>query len=315
MKRWKGRKLSVAVWLAMGTSMLGVTTSGWAVNSYLTTFNSIYGTNNTVLDSCLVCHFTTNGGTRNDYGTSFETAKAAAGGDVIVALGDIELIDSDGDTIINIDEINNLTFPGDCTDPNLDGCGGAGDPGTIPPGTVTEGPTMLACYKWDRFPNERLALSIKRYGGLVTTEPRNDFIESQLQTNHGVHGKHVNACGAKTIALSDGTFMKAKGIGSHLGIQSYASRGDGELGGDDWCRSIDIDCISEEDVQVPTKFECRSRNEFDVYHGESKLRLVQNPAADPLCNAFEDTLGGASPERGSASGLRSKRGRGGRDDD
>lgn len=308
MKRWKGRRLSTAVGLAIGMSMLGVSTSGWAIDRYLPEFNSVYGTSNTVLDSCLICHVTTNGGTRNDYGTSFETAKAAAGGDVLTALLDIEPIDSDGDTLINIDEINTLTFPGDCTDPDPTACGGGGDPGTIPPGTVTEGPTMLACYKWDRFPSERFALSIKRYGGLVTTEPRNDFIESQLQTNHGVHGKHVGACGPHTIALSDGTFLKAKGVGSHLGIQSLASRGDGDLGGDDWCRSIVLDCISEEDVQVPQEFKCRSRNEFDVFHGESELKLVANPAADPLCNAFEDDLGASGAGRGSASGLRSNRG-------
>lgn len=313
MKRWKGRRLSTAIWLAIGMPMLGVSTSSWAIDSYLPVFNTTYGTANTVLDSCLICHVTTNGGTRNDYGASFESAKAAAGGDVLTALLDIELIDSDGDTLINIDEINALTFPGDCTDPDPTACGGGGDPGTIPPGTVTEGPTMTACYAWDRFPQERFALSIKRYGGLVTTEPRNDFIESQLQTNHGVHGKHVGACGPKTIALSDGTFLKAKGIGSHLGIQSMASRGDGELGGEDWCRSVVLDCISEEDVQVPKEFKCRSRNEFDLYHGESQLKLVENPAADPLCNAFEEDAGAGNPGQTRASGLRVVRG--GRDND
>jgi len=308
MKQLEERRRSTALWLAMGLPMLGVSCNGWAVDQYLTEFNNTYNTAGTVLDSCLVCHVTTNGGTRNDYGASFETAKAAAGGDVLTALLDIEPIDSDGDTIVNIDEINALTFPGDCTDPDPTACGGGGDPGTIPPGTVTEGPTMMACYRWDRFPSERFALSIKRYGGLVTTEPRNDFIESQFQTNHGVHGKHVGACGPHTIALTDGTFLKAKGIGSHLGIQSLASRGDGDLGGEEWCRSIDLECISEEDVQVPKEFKCRSRNEFDVYHGESQLKLVENPAADPLCNAFEDTVAATGPGRGNASGLRSNRG-------
>lgn len=313
MKRWEERRLSAALWLSIGLPMLGASSTGWAINQYLADFNSTYGTSGTVLDSCLVCHVTTSGGTRNDYGTSFETAKAAAGGDVATALAVIEPIDSDGDSLINIDEIIGLTFPGDCTDPDPTACGGAGDPGTIPPGTVTEGPTMTACYKWDKFPRERFALSIKRYGGLVTTEPRNDFIESQLQTSHGVHGKHVGACGPNTIALSDGTFLKAKGIGSHLGIQSLSSRGDGELGGQDWCRSIDLECISEEDVQVPKEFKCRSRNEFDVYHGASELKLVENPAADPLCNAFEDLAGGDVNTQGYASGLRTMRG--GRDDD
>ncbi len=231
----------------------------------------------------------------------------------------IEGLDSDGDTFINIEEIAALSFPGDCTDPDPAGCGGTGgEPPVIPPDEVTEGPTLLGCYEWDRFPNERLALSIKRYGGLVTTDPRNDFMAFQTQTSHGVHGKHVGPCGTNTVGAVDGSFIADLGIGSHLSLHTSSVRGDGYLGGEEWCRSIVVDCISEEDVQLPTEFKCRSRNEFDVFHGESELKLVENSAADPLCNAFEDLDGPVADGKGHASGLKASRGerdRRGRDND
>jgi hypothetical protein len=174
---------------------------------------------------------------------------------------------------------------------------------------------MMGCYEWDRFPNERLALSIKRYGGLMTTDPRNDFMAFQTQTSHGVHGKHVAPCGTNTVGAVDGSFITDLGIGSHLSLHTSSVRGDGYLGGEEWCRSIVVDCISEEDVQLPTEFKCRSRNEFDVFHGESELKLVENSATDPLCNAFEDLDGPVADGQGRASGLKSKRDRRGRDDD
>jgi hypothetical protein len=161
----------------------------------------------------------------------------------------------------------------------------------------------MGCYRWSRFPDERLALSIKRYGGLVTTDPRNDFIENQIQTSHGVHGKHVGPCGNNTVAAVDGSFIKQKGVGSHLSLHSISVRGGGDLGDADWCRDIVIDCTSEEDVQLPREFKCRSRNEFDVFHGESELKLVENAATDPLCNRFEDLSGPVPNGDSRASGL------------
>ena len=260
-------------------------------------FNALYGTADTVLDSCLICHVSANGGNRNDYGTAFAVANATPVSPT-EALINIEQDDSDGDTIININEIMALTFPGDCTDPDPTACGS--NPG-IPPGTITEGPTLLGCYEWGRYPDERLALSIKRYGGLVTTEPRNDFIEAQNQTNHGVHGKHVGPCGAGTVGAVGGTFLKAKGIGSKLGLRTMAVRGGGGM---DTCREVIIDCTSEEDVQLPTEFKCLSRNEFDEFHGESELKLVEKPLEDPLCQAFDGFPATPSAEDGAASGLR-----------
>ncbi|MEN8176995.1 MAG: hypothetical protein ABFS39_00055 [Pseudomonadota bacterium] len=320
MKRWKRRKLPAAICLA-AMPMLLTTPTAWAVDAYRPMFTNFYaaipGLIGSKLDSCLTCHPTTNGGARNSYGADFEAAKGASTleADVQAALAAIEPLDSDGDTFINIDEIAALSFPGDCTDPDPAGCGpGGGEPPVIPPGTITEGPTLLGCYEWSRFPNERLALSIKRYGGLVTTNPRNDFMENQIQTSHGVHGKHVGPCGTNTVGAVDGSFIKDKGIGSHLSLHTSSVRGDGYLGGEDWCRSIVVDCISEEDVQVPREFKCRSRNEFDIFHGESELKLVMDPAADPLCGAFEDLDGPVADGRGHASGLNLGNG-GGKDND
>ena len=299
MKRWKRTHLRPILTTAIGTCLSTVSPATFAVDQYLVDFNALYGTAGTVLDSCLVCHVSATGGNRDDYGNAFAAAKISndtAG--VQTALAAIELADSDGDSIINIDEIAALTFPGDCADPDPTACGA--NPGP-PPGTVTEGPTVQGCYKWDRYPNERFALSIKRYGGLVTTEPRNDFIEAQNQTNHGVHGKHVNPCGPGTIGAVGGTFLKAKGIGSKLGLRTMAIRGDGTM---DTCREVVIDCVSEEDVQLPTEFECRSRNEFDNYHGESELELVANSVNDPLCQAYDGYPATPASGDGSASGLR-----------
>jgi len=298
MKRWKRKQIPLVLPMTFGAALFAASPGVLAVEQYLADFNALYGTAGTVLDSCLVCHVSANGGNRNDYGTAFDLAKlnnTTAG--VQAALIAIELDDSDGDSIDNISEINAGTFPGDCTDPDPAGCGT--NPG-IPPGTITEGPTVFGCYEWGRFPDERFALSIKRYGGLVTTEPRNDFIESQIQTNHGVHGKHVGLCGPGTIGAVGGTFLKAKGIGSKIGLRTMAVRGDGSM---DTCREVVIDCVSEEDVQLPTEFECRSRNEFDDFHGKSELKLVENSLADPLCQAFDGFPATPSGD-GRASGLR-----------
>ena len=79
-----------------------------------------------------------------------------------------------------------------------------------------------------------------------------------------------------------------------------AVRGAGNM---DTCREIVIDCVSEEDVQLPTEFECLSRNDFDVFHGESELELVLNSANDPLCQAF-DGFPAIPAAAGGASGLR-----------
>jgi len=77
-----------------------------AYPTYLSNFNTQYGTSGTVLDTCGLCHIDPNGGgARNPYGVDF-----ANNGHSFTA---IEQMDSDGDGFKNIDEINALTFPGD----------------------------------------------------------------------------------------------------------------------------------------------------------------------------------------------------------
>lgn len=85
-----------------------------ARSGYLSTFNGLYGTANTRLDTCDSCHVP-GGKSRNPYGLAMET-KLLAGYTESQALTAIESADSDGDTFSNITEINNLTFPGDPND-------------------------------------------------------------------------------------------------------------------------------------------------------------------------------------------------------
>ncbi len=74
-----------------------------AVSSYLTSFNSQYGTSGTALDTCNVCH--TSPPSRNSYGAAF-----ASNGHSFTAIANL---DSDGDGFTNIAEITARTFPGD----------------------------------------------------------------------------------------------------------------------------------------------------------------------------------------------------------
>jgi len=75
-----------------------------ARSSYLSTFNSTYGTSGTALDSCNLCH--PNGTSSfnsyaNDFGAANHSFRA------------IEGTDSDRDGFTNLQEIQALTFPGD----------------------------------------------------------------------------------------------------------------------------------------------------------------------------------------------------------
>ncbi len=86
--------------------------SATAFGGFLTDFKTKYPTTvGTKLDSCILCHTNPNpsdDGSRNSYGLNFE------GNDRNFTT--IEQLDSDNDTFINIDEINNLTFPGNSSD-------------------------------------------------------------------------------------------------------------------------------------------------------------------------------------------------------
>ena len=80
-----------------------------AKSSYLSSFNSKYGTTDKTLDTCTTCHI--NGFDRNPYGADVET-ELLGGSSITVALAAIEGTDSDGDGDTNIAEINAGTFPG-----------------------------------------------------------------------------------------------------------------------------------------------------------------------------------------------------------
>jgi hypothetical protein len=94
--------------------LMATATSAMAVSSYLTSFNTKYGTSATVLNTCLICHnASATGGrlnSRNPYGAAWENA----GGDT-AAYASIEPQDSDGDSFTNIVEITARTFPGNAT--------------------------------------------------------------------------------------------------------------------------------------------------------------------------------------------------------
>jgi hypothetical protein len=80
-----------------------------AKSSYMSTFNTLYGTDNKTLDTCVTCHGSSY--SRNDYGADFET-KLNELGNQTAALRAIETWDSDGDDDSNIAEIEAGTFPG-----------------------------------------------------------------------------------------------------------------------------------------------------------------------------------------------------------
>jgi hypothetical protein len=81
-----------------------------AFTSYLTQAEALYpGIVGSRIDNCLLCHVSPDGGNRNPYGSDF-----ASNGHSFTA---IENMDSDLDGILNIDEINALTYPGDPADP------------------------------------------------------------------------------------------------------------------------------------------------------------------------------------------------------
>lgn len=80
-----------------------------AKNSYMSTFNTLYGTSDKTLDDCSTCHV--NGFDLNSYGDDFLTEYDKGNG-TTAALQAIEGDDSDGDGDTNIAEINAGTFPG-----------------------------------------------------------------------------------------------------------------------------------------------------------------------------------------------------------
>ncbi len=75
-------------------------------------FNREYGTEDTVLDTCITCHISNDSSEFNPYGEDLSNAS----GTLVERLKIIENEDSDGDGVINITEITtDRTFPGDPT--------------------------------------------------------------------------------------------------------------------------------------------------------------------------------------------------------
>lgn len=149
----------------------------------------------------------------------------------------------------------------------------------------------LACYKWDIFPNERFKLDIKKHSPLSERKEEQKFGHAK-QTAFSVHGKHVLN---DWMATAEGTVVTAapadkhtsksrKDTGAHLGLLAKWVRGDGNS---DFARSVTLDCTTSEVSSAPKNWHCESRNEFDVYHGFSKLTRVDE-TKDPACSIFED---------------------------
>lgn len=79
-----------------------------AYSGYLDTFNSRYGTANTLLDECTLCHGASkNPDNLNPYGADFMNSGNN--------FATIEPLDSDADGFVNSDEITARTLPGDAT--------------------------------------------------------------------------------------------------------------------------------------------------------------------------------------------------------
>ena len=104
--------ITIGLLLVLTVALVGIPEVS-ARSGYLSSFNTLYGTSNTNLDSCDTCHITK--ADRNPYGADMD-AEMLAGATDEQALINIEPLDSDGDGYTNIDEINALTLPGDAAD-------------------------------------------------------------------------------------------------------------------------------------------------------------------------------------------------------
>ena len=99
-----------------------------------------------------------------------------------------------------------------------------------------------------------------------------------------VEGTVVTA--GETSGTTGTTGTNTGSTGAHLGILAKWVRGDGQTA--DFVRSVTVDCTSDEATSTPNTWTCESRNEFDIYHGSSRLTKVDE-TQDQACNAFEDS--------------------------
>jgi hypothetical protein len=98
----------------------------------------------------------------------------------------------------------------------------------------------------------------------------------------------VSPCGGDTMAALDGTVITARPdrhfigeYGAHMGLEVHVSRAN------DLCRSYTLHCTTPEISETPDTWRCSSRNEFNVFHGNSTLTKVDG-SEDPRCSIFED---------------------------
>ncbi len=120
------KKLTIVLLLLTVVALMGVP-AALALPAYKDDFNAKYNTTGTRIDQCILCHVNANpfsDSTRNSYGIDLDnqlvnltsTPSNANQSTVNQSLTNIEPLDSDGDGFINIDEIHNLTFPGNASD-------------------------------------------------------------------------------------------------------------------------------------------------------------------------------------------------------
>ena len=126
--RFFKRPLMAAVILAFAVAAVGVIGGVLYFGVFnphsqdaLDTFNGVYGTAGTRLDTCKTCH--TTGRSTNTYGThlksEFSRMMTPRGGNLTgldafrAGIRDVEELDSDNDGYSNIAEIRARTFPGD----------------------------------------------------------------------------------------------------------------------------------------------------------------------------------------------------------
>lgn len=122
----------ISVWLMSMVSIVMIISTASALPEILDVFNRNYNTIGTKLDSCDICHISgkpkiskfeevyhipgkpaRENNSLNSYGMN---VKDNLNIEIDKALTKIEGLDSDGDKFTNIDEIRNLTFPGEKKD-------------------------------------------------------------------------------------------------------------------------------------------------------------------------------------------------------
>ena len=127
------RKIGVSIWLMSIVAIVMIVGTATAFPEILDVFNTKYNTIGTKLDTCNTCHISARPqrsicgeachvpnkpqkeevNSLNSYGMNVKDNLNIS---IDQALAKIEGLDSDGDRFSNIDEIHNLTFPGDRKD-------------------------------------------------------------------------------------------------------------------------------------------------------------------------------------------------------